>query len=174
MRNLLILLITTFVIVLVACSDGVEKKANNDDEHIRQETEKEKKLNKKIDINETLEFEQFNIEFNKAKAYEKKDKLLLDIHFDWKNKRLPDGSTLYVATLLEIKQGDHVLNDINDHWNPEGDRGLQNDVFMNTSVGSSQPVKLTYELMDKEDEIRLTFTPTSETEEGKIITIDIE
>lgn len=174
MRKLLVLLLTTFIIVLIACTDDIEETVNKANEDIKQEAKSESKLNKKIDINETLEFEQFNINFKNAKAYEEKDVLLLDIHFDWRNKGLGDGGTLFVATELDVVQNDSELSDINDHWNPEGDRGLQNDVFMNTAAGSSQPVKLTYELVDKESDIKLSFTPTTETEDDQTITISLE
>ena len=173
-KRLLALLLTAFLIVLVACTDDIEETVNKTNEDIKQEAKSESKLNKKIDINETLEFEQFDINFKNAKTYEEKDVLLLDIHFDWRNKGLGDGGTLFVATELDVVQNDSELSDINDHWNPEGDRGLQNDVFMNTAAGSSQPVKLTYELVDKESDIKLTFTPTTETEDSQTITISLE
>lgn len=144
------------------------------DTETKQEEKKEKNLNKKIDVSEKLEFEQFDIEFKKVKAYEKDDKLLLDLDFSWRNKRLPNGSTLYVATLFEAIQNGEELEEINDHWNPEGDRGLQNDVFANNAAGGLSPVKLTYELKDKENDVQLIFTPTTETEESQTIIIELE
>lgn len=144
------------------------------DAKTKQEEKEEKKLNKKIDVSEKLEFEQFDIEFKKVKAYEKDDKLLLDLDFSWRNKRLPNGSTLYVATLFEAIQDGEELEEINDHWNPEGDRGLQNDVFASNAAGGLSPVKLTYELKDKENDVELIFTPTTETEESQTIIIELE
>lgn len=144
------------------------------DAETKQEEKEEKNLNKKIDVSEKFEFEQFDIEFKKVKAYEKDDKLLLDLDFSWRNKRLPNGSTLYVATLFEAIQDGEELEEINDHWNPEGDRGLQNDVFASNAAGGLSPVKLTYELKDKENDVELIFTPTTETEESQTIIIELE
>lgn len=144
------------------------------DAKTKQEEKEEKNLNKKIDVSEKFEFEQFDIEFKKVKAYEKDDKLLLDLDFSWRNKRLPNGSTLYVATLFEAIQDGEELEEINDHWNPEGDRGLQNDVFASNAAGGLSPVKLTYELKDKENDVELIFTPTTETEESQTIIIELE
>lgn len=163
--------VALFVIsMLTACqSDKVKTQVEDG----KEET-KEEKLNKKIDVNENLEFEQFNIEFKSVKAYEKDDKLLLDINFSWRNRKLPDGSTLFVATLFEVIQNNKELEEINNHWNPEGDRSLQNDVFSSNAVGGLSPVKLTYELDNKADNVKLIFTPTTETEDSQTITIELD
>jgi len=161
------IVILSFAVILTACQ-------SNETETQSESDEKEENLNRKFDINTNLEFEQFNIEFKGLKAYEEDDKLLLDINFSWRNKHLPDGSTLFVATLFEVIQGDKELQEINDHWNPDGDRSLKNDVFLSNTSGGLSPVKLTYELDNKEDEVKLTFTPTSETEDSQSVTIELK
>lgn len=171
----LLILSLALSVVLVACGDTNNTEHKEDIDGGKETEKKEKeKLNKKIDVNETLEFEQFNIEFKDVKAYEKDNKLLLDLNFSWRNKRLPDGSTLFVATLFEVVQNGAELEEINDHWNPEGDRSLQNDVFLNNTSGGLSPVKLTYELKDKENDVELIFTPTTETEESKTINVKLQ
>lgn len=172
MRNLVnVFLVMLLSFTLVACQSSDE--TSTDTSTKQEEAKKEEKLNKKIDVSENLEFEQFDIEFKNAKAYEKDGKLLLDLKFDWRNKGLPDGSTLFVATLFEVMQNDKELEEINDHWNPEGDRSLQNDVFTNNAAGGLSPVKLTYELDNKKDKVELIFTPTTEAEESQVITIEL-
>ena len=168
MRNVVyVFLVMLLSFTLVACQSSDETSTK------QEEAKKEEKLNKKIDVSENLEFDQFDIEFKNAKAYEKDGKLLLDLKFDWRNKGLPDGSTLFVATLFEVIQNDKELEEINDHWNPEGDRSLQNDVFLNNAAGGLSPVKLTYELADTENDVELIFTPTTETEDSQVITIEL-
>lgn len=168
MRNVVyVFLVMLLSFTLVACQSSDETSTK------QEEIKKEEKLNKKFDISETLKFDQFDVEFKNAKAYEKDGKLLLDLKFDWRNKGLPDGSTLFVATFLEVVQNDKELEEINDHWNPEGDRSLQNDVFLNNAAGGLSPVKLTYELDNKEDKVELIFTPTTETEDSQVITIEL-
>lgn len=154
------------IVMLVACQSNETTTESNGGT-------KQERLSKKIKVDEKLEFEQFNIEFESAKAYEKDDKLLLDIKFSWRNKRLPDGSTLFVATLFDAVQADKELNEINDHWNPNGDRSLSNDVFLNNASGGLSSVKLTYMLDNKNDPIELIFTPTTETEESQKIEIEL-
>lgn len=164
--TMIFFVILSSIVLLVACQSNETKT------EVGSET-KEEKLNKKIKVDKKLEFEQFNIEFESAKAYEKDNKLLLDIKFSWRNKRLPDGSTLFVATLFDVVQADEELKEINDHWNPNGDRSLSNDVFLNNTSGGLSSVKLTYMLDNKNDPIELIFTPTTETEESQKIKIEL-
>jgi len=157
--------------ILSACSIN-DPTNNNADNTASNDNEKEK-FDVSVEINEELEFEQFDIEFEKAKAYEKDGKYLIDLHFSWRNKKLDDGSSLYVATLMDVNQNKNELSDLNDHWNPEGDKGLDNDVFLPNTSGGLSPVKLTYELDNNEDDVIVSFYPTTETEEQKEVTIEI-
>lgn len=165
------------ILALIACnSNDVNKDVNKKEATNNNETKEtqEEKLDKQIEIGETLEFEQFNIEFDNIKAYEDDGKLLLELNFSWRNKQLPDGSTLYVATLFEATQNGEELVEINDSWNPEGDRSLHNDVFLNNAAGGLSPVKLTYELKNAEKDVELIFTPTTETEDSQSITVNLK
>lgn len=162
------MLAITAAFALTACNTDKSSTDNEVDE-----TQKEK-LDIQIEISETLEFEQFNIEFDSVKAYEKDDKLLLDLKFNWRNKQLPEGSTLFTATLFDVIQSEESLEEINDSWNPEGDRSLQNDVFLPNTTGGLSSVKLTYELKNKEDDVEVVFTPTTETEDSQSITVNLD
>lgn len=162
------MLAITAAIALTACNTDKSSTDNEVDE-----TQKEK-LDIQIEVSETLEFEQFNIEFDSVKAYEKDDKLLLDLKFNWRNKQLPEGSTLFTATLFDVIQSEESLEEINDSWNPEGDRSLQNDVFLPNTAGGLSSVKLTYELKNKEDDVEVVFTPTTETEDSQSITVNLD
>lgn len=162
------MLAITAAIALTACNTDKSSTDNEVDE-----TQKEK-LDIQIEVSETLEFEQFNIEFDSVKVYEKDDKLLLDLKFNWRNKQLPEGSTLFTATLFDVIQSEESLEEINDSWNPEGDRSLQNDVFLPNTAGGLSSVKLTYELKNKEDDVEVVFTPTTETEDSQSITVNLD
>src|SRR5690625_3237443 len=167
-RIILVMLAITAAFALTACNTDKSSTDNEVDE-----TQKEK-LDIQIEVSETLEFEQFNIEFDSVKAYEKDDKLLLDLKFNWRNKQLPEGSTLFTATLFDVIQSEESLEEINDSWNPEGDRSLQNDVFLPNTAGGLSSVKLTYELKNKEDDVEVVFTPTTETEDSQSITVNLD
>ena len=167
-RIIVVMLAITAAIALTACNTDKSSTDNEVDE-----TQKEK-LDIQIEVSETLEFEQFNIEFDSVKAYEKDDKLLLDLKFNWRNKQLPEGSTLFTATLFDVIQSEESLEEINDSWNPEGDRSLQNDVFSPNTVGGLSPVKLTYELINKADNVEIIFTPTTETEDSQSVIIELQ
>lgn len=167
-RIIVVMLAITAAIALTACNTDKSSTDNEVDE-----TQKEK-LDIQIEVSETLEFEQFNIEFDSVKAYEKDDKLLLDLKFNWRNKQLPEGSTLFTATLFDVIQSEESLEEINDSWNPEGDRSLQNDVFLPNTAGGLSSVKLTYELKNKEDDVEVVFTPTTETEDSQSITVNLD
>ena len=171
-KHLIYFLILLITLILTSCGTN-ETNVKSEIKEVK-ETEKEEKLDKKIEVNEKLEFEQFDIEFDNVKAFEKDKKLLLELNFSWRNKQLPDGSTLYVATLFEVIQNGEELEEINDSWNHEGERGLDNDVFLPNAAGGLSPVKLTYELADTENDVELIFTPTTETEEPKSITISLK
>lgn len=167
-RIIVVMLAITAAFALTACNTDKSSTDNEVDE-----TQKEK-LDIQIEVSETLEFEQFNIEFDSVKAYEKDDKLLLDLKFNWRNKQLPEGSTLFTATLFDVIQSEESLEEINDSWNPEGDRSLQNDVFLPNTAGGLSSVKLTYELKNKEDDVEVVFTPTTETEDSQSITVNLD
>jgi|SRR5690606_30023681 len=171
-RIYLLITLIALMVVTAACTSDTKVESETEKEEVKEVVEE--KFDKKIELNKTLEFEQFNIEFESARAYEKGGQLLLDLKFSWRNKRLPDGSTLYVATLLEVIQNGEELEEINDSWNHEGERGLDNDVFLPNAAGGLSPVKLTYELADTENDVELIFTPTTETEEPKSITISLK
>lgn len=158
---------------MLAITDAIALTACNTDNNEVDETQKEK-LDIQIEVSEKLEFEQFNIEFDSVKAYEKDDKLLLDLKFNWRNKQLPEGSTLFTATLFDVIQSEESLEEINDSWNPEGDRSLQNDVFSPNTVGGLSPVKLTYELKNKNDNVEIIFTPTTEIEDSQSVIIELQ
>lgn len=182
MRYLLIL-----VVLLVACDLNIDNNEteNNEVENVAENSEENNNLtnneveeiepepiDKTIEINEELKFENFHVEFEKAKLYED-DGVYIDLLFSWRNLANELGdTTLYVVTMFEVVQGEE-LTDINDYWNPSSDKGLDNDVFLKNTISGLSPVKLTYEL-DSLDDVEVKFTPTTETEDTQTITIELE
>lgn len=150
------------------------------DEEVEQDAEEnnnaeeEKPVEIDLELNQKLEFEQFDVTIKTVKVYEKDDKLLADIKLDWTNKAQDYGPemTFYVATLFDVKQGENSLVEINDAWNPENKN--TSDVFFPNAVGGSWEINLTYELVDDSTPIEIEFTPTTETEGTETVTIDIK
>lgn len=163
MKRLLFLLLAS--LLLVACSDDVEDVEAED-----------KRFNKQtIKLSEELTFEDYDIKMKEIKVYEKKEKPLVDIKFDWVNKDYEhDDKTLFMSTVMDVKQDDNTLADVDDHWNPEGDRGISNDVFMPNAQGGTSSVKLTYELIDDTSDIEITFTQVSNEDNTETITVELE
>ena len=176
MNKKLIIASVLSLLLLTACggqaSDGVSNEA--EDELKQEEVKKEEKpIDVKIDVNEELNFEQFDVELKTVKVYEKDDTVFADISLDWTNKAQDYGEemTLFVATVFEVKQGDKDLEEINDAWNPENKN--TSDVFFPNTLGGEWSVDLTYELADETTPIDIIFTPTTETEGSETITVDI-
>ena len=187
MKKKLFLIITfmLFAVLFAGCSsdssgqevDSVDTEIQ--DEKVEQDTEennnaeKEEPVEIDFELNQKLEFEQFDVTIKTVKVYEKDDKLLADIKLDWTNKAQDYGPemTFFVATLFDVKQGDISLTEINDAWNPENKN--TSDVFFPNAVGGSWEINLTYELVDDSTPIEIEFTPTTETEGTEVITIDI-
>lgn len=160
-------------------TEEIEENEEVDGEQIEEESEqkeekKKEKINYKIDVDEELNFEQFDAWVKTVKVYEKNDRLLADLKLEWKNRAYDYGDemTFYVATLFEVKQGDTELEEIKDRFNPENK--ISNDVFIPNAVGGTDSVRLTYELIDAETPIDIIFTPTTETEDSGVVTIDIK
>src|SRR5690606_3837343 len=83
-----------------AISEKVKKSEEKRDE-------KKEPINIKIDVDKELNFDKFDVTVNKVKVYEKKEKLLADIHLNWTNRAndYGDKMTFFVATLFDVKQG---------------------------------------------------------------------
>lgn len=172
------------VLSLIACSDDTSEQANQENvEEVEQkeveeeavEEVEEEPIDVTIDVDEELQFKQFDVNMKKVKVYEKDGILLADISFDWRNKArdyVTDKMSLFVATQFEVKQGDETLEEINDSWNPEN-KGFSNDVFFQNTLGGLWSVSLTYELVDETTPIDIIFTPNTETEDSETITINI-
>lgn len=145
-------------------------------EQEKQEVKKEKpkRIKKKFDVDEQLQFKQFDVEIERVKVYTKKDRILMDIKIYWRNRAYDYGSdqmTFFVATEMQVKQGETELIEVNDAWNPENKNS--SDVFFPNTLGGTWKVRLTYELIDAETPIDIIFTPTTETEDSKTVTIEI-
>ena len=161
--------------------DDEMKGENEQTEKIEKEQEKQevkkkkpKRIKKKFDVGEQLQFKQFDVEIERMKVYTKKDRILMDIKIDWRNRAYDYGSdqmTFFVATQMQVKQGKTELVEINDAWNPENKNS--SDVFFPNTLGGLWTVDLTYELVDAETPIDIIFTPTTETEGSKTVTIEI-
>lgn len=161
--------------------DDEMKGENEQTEKIEKEQEKQevkkkkpKRIKKKFDVGEQLQFKQFDVEIERMKVYTKKDRILMDIKIDWRNRAYDYGSdqmTFFVATQMQVKQGKTELVEINDAWNPENKNS--SDVFFPNALGGLWTVDLTYELVDAETPIDIIFTPTTETEGSKTVTIEI-
>lgn len=161
--------------------DDEIKDENEQTEKIEKEQEKQevkkkkpKRIKKKFDVGEQLQFKQFDVEIGRVKVYTKKDRILMDIKIDWRNRAYDYGSdqmTFFVATEMQVKQGETELIEVNDAWNPENKNS--SDVFFPIPLGGLWTVDLTYELVDAETPIDIIFTPTTETEGNKTVTIEI-
>lgn len=166
------------IFLLTACGGQAadEMKSEAEDKPKQEEVEKEEKqIDVKIDVNEELSFEQFDVNLKKVRVYEEDNKILADISLEWRNNAYDYGSdemTFFVATTFEVKQGDNELEEINDAWNPEN-KSSSNDVFFPNALGGLWGVELTYELTDKTTPIDIIFTPNTETEGSETITVDI-
>lgn len=153
------------------------EQTEKDDEEQRDKDvkkEKPKRIKKKFDVGKQLQFKQFDVEIERMKIYTKKKKILADIKLSWRNKAHDYGSdkmTFFVATEMQVKQGKTELIEINDAWNPENKNS--SDVFFPNTLGGLWTVDLTYELVDAETPIDIIFTPTTETEGSKTVTIEI-
>lgn len=158
----------------IETAEQVDKDKSEDHKEENEEKEEKKPINLKIDVNKELNFEQFDVTVKNVKVYEKKGKILADIQMDWTNRDYSygDAKTFFVATLFDVKQNDVILEETNDSFNPENK--ISNDVFIPNAVGGTDSVRLTYELIDTETPIDIIFTPTTETEDSGVVTVELK
>lgn len=159
------------ILLLTACGEGETE--NQVIEQEQQEEVKEKPVNFKVDVNEEMDFNLFDVVVKSARVYEKDDSLLADIKIEWTNKDYQYGEekTFFVSTQFNVKQGEQELEEINDAWNVENKNS--SDVFFPNAAGGKWFVDLTYELTDVETPLNIEFTPTTETEETETITVNL-
>lgn len=163
---------TQEAVVKEPSSDKEETTVENKEEVKKDKTVKKKKANGDIKIDKELSFDQFDVGVKEVKVYEKKGKLLADIKLSWFNKIYDhDKTSFFIVSLLEVKQGEEELREINDAWNV--DNKLRSDVFFPNAAGGRTNISLTYELKDRETPIVLLFTPTSDEEVTEKINVEI-
>lgn len=185
MKKLLLLMFAVIVIFgLVACGseddaggDASSESSNNEENTVEEasteEVVEDEPINLKIDVNKEYNFKQFDVVVEKVEVYEKDEQLLADIRLSWTNRIYDyDTSTLFIATLFEVKQGGETLTEINDAWNPENKNS--SDVFFPNAAGGTTRVDLTYELKDESTPIKIDFTPTTEEEGTETIKINLQ
>src|SRR5690625_459399 len=144
MRYLLIL-----VVLLVACDLNIDNNEteNNEVENVAENSEENNNLtnneveeiepepiDKTIEINEELKFENFHVEFEKAKLYED-DGVYIDLLFSWRNlaKHLGDKASFFVMTDFVVRQDGNEANDFLEQWDHMGDQ--DSDVFFPNAIG---------------------------------------
>ena len=150
----IILLSFLCVVIFVAC--GNEKSSKNTES------------SNKIKVNEELAFQNFKVTVNEVNVYEKDGKNYIDLPIKWLNQSFEDKTTFLAATSMDVKQGEKLLNEANGAWSDK-----QSDVYSTNAVGGEWKVKLTYELTNLDDDVDVTFVPTSG-EESQSITIKIK
>ena len=146
-----------------------------DEQKENKEQEKKKISTIKKDVNKELNFKLFDVKIEKVKVYEKKGKLLADIKMWYRNRDYDygDKKTFYTSTLFEAKQDDEMLHEINNAWDPVLSE-KRSDVFFPNAAGGLTSLNLTYELIDRETPLTLEFTPTTEIEGTKKVTIELK
>lgn len=179
-KGLSVLLFIVLSVFLAACgSDEAENQAieNEQTEEVEQPQEEVKNpINKKIDVNKELSFNQFDAVIKSVKVYEKDDSILANIKIDWKNRAYDYGypeMTFFVATRFDVKQGDTSLTEINEAWDPMV-KYYGSGVFHPTALESKMKINLTYELKDESTPIDIIFTTNKEPEETETVTIEIK
>lgn len=169
------------LIALTGCSGETDAQNSGENEEEIQTTAEEEEPKKeepepidlKVDVNEEYNFKQFDVVVEKVEVYEESEELLADIRLSWTNRIYDyDTSTLFIATLFEVKQGGETLTEINDAWNPENKN--KSDVFFPNAAGGTTSVDLTYKLKDESTPIAIEITPTTEEEGTETIQIDIQ
>lgn len=146
------------------------KKIKKTDEPKEEASVKEEKFDKEIKIDDELQFQEFNIKMKPAKVYEKDGNYYADISFRWLNHTGGEAK-LFRATSLDVKQSDELLEEVDDAW-----QDTNSDVHFPNANNGERGIELTYELVNKEDPVEITFVPANfELEEdSQTITIDID
>lgn len=150
-------------------SDEIEVEPEEEPE---KEPEQEKTTEKEIEINEELLFGEFGVSMNDIRIYEEEGKTFADISFDWLNQA-GDGEKMFMSiSLLTIYQGEDHLEETTGAWDVENRNS--SDVYFPNAQNGEWTIDLTYELNDKDEPLRIVFTPLNEFNEDKQeLTIDI-
>lgn len=147
---LFLAVIALLIIGIGSCSDG-------DDDN----------LEKKVKLDDQFIFEYFVVNTEQAKFYEKEGKAYMDLSFDWKNNFGEEAKFIRAGSVFAY-QGENELEEITNAYSD-----TKSDVHFPNAAGGTWGIKLTYELKDKENPVKVVFV-SHETEKEEELQIDIK
>lgn len=124
-------------------------------------------VNKTIDLNDELAFQNFKLTMNPVIIYEEDGIILADISFKWLNQAGDGEKTFMQMAAMDIEQNGELLNEVNNSWQDQN-----SDIYFPNAEQGEWEVELTYQLENAEDSLELTFVPMTD-ESSKQLTIDI-
>lgn len=125
-------------------------------------------VNKTIDLNDELAFQNFKLTMNSVIIYEEDGVLLADISFDWLNQSFDGETTFLRAAGIDVRQGSDGLTEITNAY-----QDPKSDVHFPNAVGGQWKVNLTYELKDDKTPIDIIFITHDEHDKNQELTLKI-
>lgn len=127
-----------------------------------------------IEVTDELAFGEFTVKMNGVNVYEEDGKHYADISFSWLNQSGDGDKTFMSIALLDVKQGDTILDETTGAWDVMNQN--TSDVYFPNADGGEKTVELTYELDNAEDLLTIIFTPLNDVvdEDSQEVTIDIK
>lgn len=155
--------IAVFVIMIVFSGNGdTTTNTNETAEEVSKEV-----VNKTIDLNDELDFQNFRLTMNPVIIYEEDGALLADVSFKWLNQANGGEKTFMQVAAMDVKQGDDSLVEINNAWQEQS-----SDVYFPNAEQGEWEVELTYQLENAEDSLEIIFVPMTD-EGSNQLTIDL-
>lgn len=124
---------------------------------------------KDVKLDGELLFGDFTVEMNKYKIYEENGSKFIDVSFTWTNDSFPGEKSLMSASALDAYQGEELLEEKSGVLT-----NLKSNYFYKNKVGIYAPIKLTYELNETEEPIKIVFVPLNDYDENQEYLIDIK
>lgn len=116
---------------------------------------------------EAFSFTDVTIKPQKVTLTEEDGTYFAVLEFRWVNDSLSDTSKFTGAiTGIDVRQNGELLSEVSGAY-----ADTDSDVHFPNAVGGEWGVKLTYELLNAEDEIEFTFVPVDEYSDSETITV---
>lgn len=151
--------------------DSTEESAVTEEETVTEETvvleettteEKTEATNIAFDI-DPLVFDEFTVEMNYVELYQKDGKEYADVSFTWLNQA-GDGAKKFMSqSLVSLYQNHTDLDETTGAWDIENSNS--SSLYYDNAENGELNIFLTYELENKEDNLRILFMPINELDE---------
>lgn len=148
-----------------------EEATKEETETVEADPMEEETNTNEIKLDDELLFGEFKVNMKDINVYEEDNKTYADLSFSWLNQSNDGKKTFMQLSLLDVKQGDNILEETTGAGDIENSNS--SDVYFPNAQNGEWTVELTYELVNDEP-LTIIFTPMNDVEDSQEVNIDIK